>query len=163
MLPEFDQEMAKTRTTLERLPDDKFDWKPHAKSFALGALASHIAMIPGWAVGMLKTDSTDIAPVDGPAWQPPKMSNRAEVLAVFDESVKEFRAGLEAVSDAEIMTPWSLLQGGKTIFTMPRIAVLRGIIMNHLIHHRAQLTVYYRLNDIPVPSIYGPSADEAPF
>lgn len=163
MLPEFDQEMANTRKTLERLPDDKFDYKPHAKSFTMGALAGHIAMMPGWAIGTLQTDNMDIAPVDGPAWEPPKMTNRAEILAAFDEAVAGLRPALAAASDADMMTPWSLLQGGKPIFTMPRIAVLRGMIMNHMIHHRAQLTVYYRLNDIPVPSLYGPSADETSF
>jgi uncharacterized damage-inducible protein DinB len=160
MLGEFDQEMQNTRKTLERVPDDKWDWKPHDKSGTVGWLAGHIATMPGWTAVTLTTDQLDYAPVDGPAYQPPKTDNRAELLAVFDKNVVEARAALAGVSDAEIMKPWKLLAGGKEIFTMPRVACLRGMIFNHVIHHRAQLTVYYRLLGISVPALYGPSADE---
>jgi len=160
MLPEFDNEMANARKTLERVPDGKFDWKPHAKSMSMGALASHIASIPQWGKMTMDTPSLDVNPPGGPAMQPPVLKTRAEVLTFFDKNVPEARAAIAAASDQALMTPWSLLSGGKTILTMPRVAVLRGFVLNHLIHHRAQLGVYLRLNDIAVPAIYGPSADE---
>jgi uncharacterized damage-inducible protein DinB len=160
MLGEFDHEMANSRKALERVPDDKFDWKPHAKSFSMGALAGHIAFIPFWARDTIQKPDFDVNPVGGQVTQPPTMKNRADVLAFFDRGVAEARAALAAASDQTLMAPWSLLSGGKAIFTMPRIAVLRSFIMNHMIHHRAQLTVYLRMNDVPVPALYGPSADE---
>src|SRR5216684_7964130 len=160
MLGEFDQEMQNTRKTLERWPDEKGNWKPHEKSGTVGWLAGHIATMPGWTAVTLTTDQLDYAPVDGPAYQPPKTDNRKELLAVFEKNVAEARTALASVSDQEIMKPWKLLAGGKEIFTMPRVACLRGMIFNHIIHHRAQLTVYYRLLGIPVPVLYGPSADE---
>ena len=160
MLGEFDQEMQNTRKTLERCPDEKWNWKPHEKSGTVGWLAGHIATMPGWTAVTLTTDQLDYAPVDGPAYQPPKTDNRKELLAVFDKNVAEARAALASVSDQEIVKPWKLLAGGKEIFTMPRVACLRGMIFNHIIHHRAQLTVYYRLLGVPVPGLYGPSADE---
>lgn len=160
MLGEFDQEMANTRKVLERVPEDKWSWKPHDKSGTVGWLAGHIATIPGWLTMTLQTESLDYAPVDGPTWQPPKTDNRKELLAVFDKESSEARAALSSVSDADLMKGWTLLAAGKEIFTMPRIACIRGMIMNHLIHHRAQLTVYYRLLGVPVPGLYGPSADE---
>ena len=160
MLPEYDLEMQNTRTTLERVPDDKWNWKPHDKSGTVGWLASHIATLPGWTTMTINTEQFDYAPVDGPAYQAPKIENRKELLAVFDKESAEARAALAAVSDQELMKGWTLLAGGKTIFTMPRIACIRGFVMNHLIHHRAQLGVYYRLLGVPVPGLYGPSADE---
>ncbi len=161
MLGEFDQEMQNTRKTLERCPDEKWNWKPHEKSGTVGWLAGHIATMPGWTAVTLTTDQLDYAPVDGPAYQPPKTDNRKELLAVFEKNVAEARTALASVSDQEIMKPWKLLAGGKEIFTMPRAACLRGMIFNHIIHHRAQLTVYYRLLGVAVPGLYGPSADEA--
>ncbi len=160
MLGEFDQEMQNTRKTLERCPDDKWNWKPHDKSGTVGWLAGHIATMPGWTAVTLTTDQLDYAPVDGPAYQPPKTDNRKELLAVFDKNVAEARAALSTASDQEMMKPWKLLAGGKEILTLPRVACLRGMIFNHIIHHRAQLTVYFRLLGIPVPALYGPSADE---
>ncbi len=160
MLPEFDQEMQNTRKTLERVPDDKWSWKPHDKSGTVGWLAGHIATMPGWAAVTIHTEQLDFAPVDGPAYQPPKMDNRKELLVEFNKNVAEARAALASVSDQEMMKGWTLLAGGKTIFTLPRVACIRGLVLNHLIHHRAQLTVYYRLLGIPVPALYGPSADE---
>jgi uncharacterized damage-inducible protein DinB len=160
MLPEFDHEMANTRKTLERIPDNKFDYKPHPKSMTFGALASHVALIPEWGAITVKEDDFDFAPVGKPAWSPPKITTNAELLKAFDKGVKELRAALESASDAAMMKQWSLKAGGKAIFTMPRVAALRSMIFNHAIHHRAQLGVYLRLNDLPVPGVYGPSADE---
>jgi uncharacterized damage-inducible protein DinB len=160
MLPEFDQEMANTRKTLERVPDEKWNWKPHDKSGTVGWLAGHIATMPGWATMTLNSEQLDYAPVDGPSYQPPKIENRQQLLAEFDKNMTEARAALAAASDADMMKGWTLLAGGKTIFTLPRVACLRGMVFNHIIHHRAQLTVYYRLLGIPVPGLYGPSADE---
>ena len=160
LLGEFDHEMANARKTLERVPDAKFDWKPHTKSFSLGALAGHIAFIPHWAKATIDTPQLAVNPVGGQAMQTPPMKTRAAVLAFFDKGVAEARAAVAGASDQNLMTPWSLLSGGNTVFTMPRIAVLRSMIMNHMVHHRGQLTVYFRMNDVPVPALYGPSADE---
>jgi uncharacterized damage-inducible protein DinB len=160
LLPEYDQEMAKTRTVLERCPEDKYDWKPHQKSFSMGALATHIANMPGWGADAITKDSFDVAPPGAPPYKEDPVRSRTELLERFDKNVAAARAAIAGADDNDFMKPWSLLAGGKTIFTMPRIAVLRGMIMNHTIHHRAQLGVYLRLNDVPVPAIYGPSADE---
>ena len=160
LLPEFDQEMANTRKVLERVPDDKWGWKPHEKSGTVGWLAGHVATLPGWTTMTIKTEELDYAPVNGPSYQPPKIENRKDLLAVFDKESAEARAALASASDAELMKGWKLLAGGKEIFTMPRVACIRGMVMNHLIHHRAQLGVYFRLLDIAVPGLYGPSADE---
>jgi uncharacterized damage-inducible protein DinB len=160
LIPEVEQEMAQTRKTLERVPDGKFDFKPHEKSMPMGALARHIAMMADWGADTLVNDNFDVAPVDGPAYQLPEVTNTAEVLALFDKGVAKFKQELANTDDAAMMKTWSLLQAGKPIFTMPRVAVIRGMILNHLIHHRGQLTVYLRLNDVPVPALYGPSADE---
>jgi uncharacterized damage-inducible protein DinB len=159
LLPEFDLEMASTRKTLERVPDDKFGWKPHDKSFAMGALATHVATLPSWVGITMTTSELDI----GQPFAPPKADSRAELLALFDHNVASARAAIAGAPDAEFMKPWSLKKGDKTMFTIPRAAVLRSFFMNHIIHHRAQLTVYLRLNNLPVPSLYGPSADEGAF
>jgi uncharacterized damage-inducible protein DinB len=161
MLPEFDQEMQNTRKTLERVPDDKWNWKPHDKSGTLGWLAGHVGTVPEWITMTINTEELDYAPVGGPAFEPPKISNQKEVLAAFDKGSAEARAALAGVSDAELMKSWKLLAGGQEVFTMPRIACIRGMCLNHMIHHRAQLGVYYRLLGIPVPGLYGPSADES--
>ncbi len=161
MLGEFDQEMQNTRKMLERCPDEKWNWKPHEKSGTLGWLAGHVATMVSWLPTTLNTEELDYAAVGGPAYQPPKIENRKDLLAEFDKNAAEARAALSSVSDAEMMKGWKLLAGGKEIFTMPRVACIRGMVLNHLIHHRAQLTVYYRLLGVPVPGLYGPSADEA--
>lgn len=163
LLPEFDNEMVGTRKTLERVPDDKSDWKPHPKSMAMGGLATHLSNIPTWANHTIDQDSLDLAPGGTPLPTTELAKSNAELLATFDANVAKARAAIAGASDAELFKPWSLLSNGHTILTLPKIAVLRGFVMNHLIHHRAQLGVYLRLNDIPVPSIYGPSADENPF
>jgi uncharacterized damage-inducible protein DinB len=160
LLPEFEQEMAGTRKTLERVPDDKFDWKPHAKSATFRQLALHLALFPSWMTETLEKTSLDYAPVAGEPYKPPVVNSRQELLEIFDHDLAKAREGLKAASDAELMETWTLLAGGKKIFSMPRIGVLRGMVMNHMIHHRAQLGVYLRLNDLPVPALYGPSADE---
>jgi uncharacterized damage-inducible protein DinB len=160
LLGEFDQEMAGTRKILERLPDQQWNWKPHEKSGSVGWLAGHLATMPGWIPMTLQTEQLDYAPVDGPAYEPPKLENRQAILAEFDKGVREARAALEGASDPDMMKNWTLLAGGHTIFTMPRIACLRSMVLNHIIHHRAQLTVYYRLLGVPVPGLYGPSADD---
>lgn len=156
LLPEFDHEMANTRKTLERVPDDKFSWKPHPKSMAMGQLASHIANLPGWGASIVTDDSYDVA--TGP--RPPEYSSRKDLLAAFDNNVKQARASISGAADEQLGKPWSLLRGGQAMFTQPRIAILRSFVFSHVIHHRAQLGMYLRLNDLPVPSIYGPSADE---
>jgi uncharacterized damage-inducible protein DinB len=162
MLPEYDLEMANTRRTLERVRDEKFSWKPHEKSFGMGALATHLANLPSWAALTINSDSFDMAPPGAEPFRMEELRSREEVLATFDKNVLDARAALAGASDETLLKPWSLLSGGVTVMTLPRVAVLRGFVMNHIIHHRGQLTVYLRLNDIPVPSIYGPSADEAP-
>ena len=156
LLPEFDHEMASTRKSLERVPDDKLDFKPHSKSMSLGALATHLATINHWTEAIIGTDTFDV----GDAPRNPELKSRAEILAAFDANAATARKLIAGATDAHLLKPWSLLSKGQTIFTQPRAGVLRGFIFNHSVHHRAQLGVYLRLNDVPVPSIYGPSADE---
>lgn len=163
LLPEFDNEMANTRKTLERVPADKSDWKPHPKSTAMGGLATHLSNIPTWVIYTIDQDSLDLAPGGKPLPPAEQAKSQAELLATFDANTAKARAAIAGASDADLFKPWSLMMNGNTLLTMPKIAVLRSFVMNHLIHHRAQLGVYLRLNDIPVPSIYGPSADESPF
>ncbi len=163
LLSEFENEAKGTRKTLERIPEDKWDWAPHPKSMKMGALAKHLADMPGWTVNALTQDSIDVAP-EGKPMQTEPARNRKEVLALFDKIVAAGRKALAAANDdAQWMKPWALLMTGKTIFSMPRVAVIRSFVMNHGIHHRAQLGVYLRLNNVPVPAIYGPSADENTF
>lgn len=161
LLPEFDHEWANSRKTLERIPEEKFGWKPHEKSWAMGGLATHLANILAWVNFTLDRDSLDLAPPGQPSVGPtPAAKSRADLLATFDKNLTAARAAIAGASDEHLFMPWSLLKGGKTVITLPRIAVLRSFVMNHSIHHRAQLGVYLRLNNLPVPSIYGPSADE---
>ena len=162
LLPEFDQEMDGARRTLERVPGDRFDWKPHPKSGSMIWLASHLANIPYWAILTIQEDELDLMPGGNPLPQPAAPTSVDQLLADFDHRVREARAAIVGADDTALFSPWSLLRNGITVFSMPKVAVLRTFVMNHLIHHRAQLGVYLRLNDIPVPSIYGPSADENP-
>ena len=143
LLPEFDHEMTTTRKALERVPEDKFDWKPHAKSFSLGALATHLANLPTWGTETLTKSEID--------------------LPAFDRNVAAARAAMTGKTDGELLAIWSLKRGGKTLFSMPKTAVLRSFVLSHIIHHRAQLGVYLRLLDVPVPATYGPTADEPSF
>ncbi len=162
LLPEFDMEMSKTRKTLERVPEDKYGWKPHEKSMTMGRLTGHLAEMPGWAVETITKDSLDMRPASGPALEAYTAKSPQETLDFFDKNVTTARAAIAGATDDAVWTkPWSLLRAGAVVFTLPRIAVLRSFVLSHAIHHRAQLGVYLRLNDIPVPSIYGPSNDEA--
>jgi uncharacterized damage-inducible protein DinB len=162
LLPEFDHEMANTRRTLERVPDTAFDWTPHEKSYSMQDLVSHLANLPSWTAVTIEQDSIDMAPPDGS--EPPRteaVASTAQALETFDTNVAAARAIIENASDEKLMETWSLLNGGEVMFTMPKVAVLRSFIMNHMIHHRGQLTVYLRMNDAPLPALYGPSADES--
>ena len=158
LLPEFDHEMATTRRLLERLPEAELAWKPHVKSMALGQLAGHIANLPQWCTATLASTVFDLDSLPVPRAEPP--SSRAAVIEEFDGKVAAARSQLMLTSDAEFMTPWTLKKGGQEVFTLPRISAIRSFVMNHLIHHRGQLSVYLRLKDVPLPSIYGPTADE---
>jgi uncharacterized damage-inducible protein DinB len=153
-LKEFDQEMASTRKTLERVPDGKPDWKPHQKSFSLAHLAQLVAGMPGWIVKTLNEPSLDLKAQAGYSNQ-----TTSELLAVFDKGVAASRAAIAATTPASWDTDWSLKMGDHVLMTMPRKDVVRQHI-NHIVHHRAQLGVYLRLLDVPVPSCYGPTADE---
>ena len=157
LVPEFDHEMVTTRKLLERVPEDKFDWKPHTKSMTLGGLATHVANIVWWGEVTLNKPEFN---AEGQQVAAPAAS-RAELLATFDKNVKTTRASLATKSDAELMAPWSLKNGKQTFFTMPKAVVWRSFVMNHLVHHRAQLSVYLRMHDVPLPAMYGPSADES--
>lgn len=156
-IPEFEHEAALTRKTLERVPLEQGDWKPHEKSFTLRQLASHLATIPSWTAVTLQQDELDMDPDD----QAPQFDTREAMLDAFDRSVEEARQVLADTSGEQLMGTWTLKSGGATVLSMPRVAVLRGFVLNHAVHHRAQLGVYLRLLGVPVPSIYGPSADEA--
>lgn len=160
LLAEFDPEMANLRRTLERVPDDKLAWKPHAKSMHLGGLATHLANMLTWVQHTIDASELDLAPPGAPPWKAPELHSRAAVLAAFDANLAQARKALAGASDAHLAGPWTLLAGGKRLFTLPRAACLRSFTMNHMIHHRGQLTVYLRLLDVPVPALYGPSADE---
>lgn len=157
LLPEFDHEMATTRKLLERVPEDTLAWKPHERSWSLGELAQHVSMIPMWGSLTLAQPEIDLA---GDT-RPEPVRSRAELLAGFDDRVATTRGALAGRTDAELMAPWSLRRDGEVLFTMPKAAVWRSFVMNHLIHHRGQLSLYLRLQNVPVPAMYGPSADEA--
>jgi uncharacterized damage-inducible protein DinB len=159
-LSEFDQEMVTARKTLERIPEDKLSWKPHDKSMPLDRLAGHVAELAGWVAATVEQDSLDFRPPGQPPMQAMVATSRKQVLEAFDKNCAASRKALSGVSDDQMMKEWTLLNGGQKIFSMPRFSVLRVFCMNHIIHHRAQLGVYLRLNNIPVPSVYGPSADE---
>lgn len=156
LLTDYDHEMGTTRKLLERLPDDKLSWKPHEKSMSLGGLATHLIQIPRWAGTILNEPFFDLA---GAPPDPQEKTSRAEILASFDETRTRTRAAMDK-TDAEYLSPWTLKRGGQEMFSVPRVSAFRSFVLHHLIHHRGQLSVYLRLNDVPVPSIYGPSADE---
>jgi uncharacterized damage-inducible protein DinB len=160
LLPEFDQEMAGTRKVLSRCPQDKFDFTPHQKSWKMAALATHIVNMVAWTVDTIAADSFDVAPPGAPPHKEEPVTSSQELVERFDKNVAAARAAIAGAGDEHMLAPWALLQGGQTVFSMPRIACIRTLIMNHIIHHRGQLCVYLRLNDVPVPALYGPSADE---
>jgi uncharacterized damage-inducible protein DinB len=159
LLPEFDHEMGTTRRLLERVPDDHLGWKPHDRSMTLGRLATHLAEIPQWSEQMLDHDEMNLTG----AYQPRQEQSRAAILALFDAATTQARKCLASKSDAELMAPWSFKREGKTLFSMPKVAVVRSMLLNHMVHHRGQLSVYLRLKDVPLPAMYGPSADEGAF
>ena len=159
-LAEFDHEMASTRKVLACVPDDKLDWQPHPKSHTIGWNANHLADLPGWATAILTQPEFDFAPVGGKRFELPNLQSHQEILDLFDRNLATARKALVAITDDEISKNWTLMGGGKTIFSRPRSDVMRSFVLNHSIHHRAILCVYLRLNDIPVPGMYGPSGDE---
>ena len=156
LLADFDHELGTTRRLLERVPDDKLAWKPHPKSMSLGGLATHLSNIPHWGGTILNDQSFDLAGA------PPNLqekTSRADILAAFEETCRQTRAAMDK-TDAEYQALWTLTRGGHQIFSVPRAAAFRSFVLHHIIHHRGQLSVYLRLNDVAVPAIYGPSADE---
>lgn len=156
LLAEYDHEISTTRKLLERIPDDTLSWKPHVKSMSFGGQGAHLATLPLWAGAILNEPRFDLATAPPNAAE---KTSRAEILATFDESARRARGWMDK-TDAEFLARWTLHRGSQEIFSMPRIAAFRSFVLSHLIHHRGQLSVYLRLNDIPVPAIYGPSADE---
>jgi len=162
LLPEFDHEMAGLRRTLERLPAGRFDFRPHPKSYSLGQLANHLAFVPHWATVTMQSTELDFAAPETQAMRPRPADSAAGLLQVLDAALPEARQRLAAATDEDFAVIWSGKNAGTVLFAMPRMAVIRGMVLNHMIHHRAQATVYLRLLDLPVPALYGPSADEQP-
>ncbi|HEU5357667.1 MAG TPA: DinB family protein [Gemmatimonadales bacterium] len=160
LLPEFDQEIALTRKMLERVPEDALDWQPHAKSMTLGRLATHLAETVAWGERALTSDSFDVLPPGSPPPVRKALPSRAAMLELLDRNAARSRAAIASTDDAAFGRPWSLLRGGATVFTLPRIGIVRTMLLSHLIHHRGQFSVYLRMRDVPVPGMYGPSADE---
>ncbi len=161
-VPEFDREVAATRRVLDRLPDDRLGWQPHPKSMSLASLATHVAELGLWGHTVLTSPAVDLELMVRPdGYTPP--AARADIIALFEQHMTAARAALVGKTDDELMAPWTLRRGAQEFFTMPTAVSWRTFVMNHLIHHRGQLTVYLRQLDIPLPSIYGPSADEQPF
>ena len=159
LLPEYDHEAATTRRLLERVPEADFAWKPHEKSFSLGQLAFHIANIPTWGLNILDRTSFDLAERGDDA-RPKDPTTHRDLLAQFDANIASARARIVERTDPEMLVPWSLQRGSQEMFTLPRISALRSFVMNHMIHHRGQLSVYLRLRNVALPPIYGPTADE---
>jgi uncharacterized damage-inducible protein DinB len=156
---EFDHETGTTRKILERVPADKVDWKPHDTSMPMGRLAGHIAEMIGFGALIFQGDSFDFMAGGAPS-QPTVMTSQKQLLELFDKNAAAMREAVKNASDEDLAKTWTLLAGGKTVFSLPRIAVLRTMILNHVIHHRGQLSVYLRMNQVAIPSIYGPSGDE---
>jgi uncharacterized damage-inducible protein DinB len=157
VLAELDHEAATTRRLLERLPEPQLGWKPHEKSMALGRLATHIAEIPGWVGSIVDKDEFDVG-VGG--YVPPVVGRVADIVAMFDRNVAMAKTALQRQSTERLLASWQLKKNGQVVVQMPRLAMVRSLLMNHLIHHRGQLSVYLRLQNVPLPSIYGPTADE---
>jgi uncharacterized damage-inducible protein DinB len=160
LIPEFDMECATTRKVLERVPDDRIEWKPHEKAFPMGHLAQLVAMIPGWTSFVLTKNEFDIAPTDRKPGSAYSFQRVSALLELFDKSVAEARPLIAGVSDATLDEPWTLKAAGNAVSTMSRYMVIRTLVINHLVHHRAQLGVYLRLTDQKVPQMYGPTADD---
>jgi uncharacterized damage-inducible protein DinB len=160
LLSEFDHEMATTRKMLERFPEDKVEWRPHETCMTLGRLAGHVAELAAWTAVTINQDKLEMDPSN---YKPNIVTSRATALKQFDETVSSARAAIAGASDETLMKPWTFIAAGKTVFTMPKIAVMRSFVMNHMIHHRGQLAAFYRIAGVPVPSLYGPSKDEQIF
>ena len=160
MLAEFSQEMATTRKMLEILPEKQLGWKPHPKSMSWGRLASHIAENPSFASVILDTEVFEMDPA---AYKPLDLKTVKEILETFDKNVAAASAALKTAQDGQLLKTWTFRIKGKTVFSMPKIAALRMMIFSHTLHHRGQLSVYLRLNDVPLPSVYGPTADTGSF
>lgn len=160
LVPEFDEEMKNTRKILERVPEDKPDYQPHEKSMSLGRLASHVAELPSWAVNVIDTEVLDMKSGE---FKPFAAKSRKELLDTFDKAVAEARSRIERISESDLQKTWTFKFDGKQVFSASRAHVLRTTMLNHLIHHRAQLGVYLRLNNVEIPGMYGPSADEMKF
>ncbi len=158
-LPELDQELATTRALLALVPEAQTSFRPHPKSWTLGQLALHLANLLAWMPLTLERDELDLDPPGGPAFPPPTFESAAANLRLFDANARRARASLAAASDECLRGPWTLKKRGQTLFTAPRMACVRSFQLNHLIHHRGQLTVYLRLVDVPLPPVYGPTAD----
>ena len=156
LLIEFDQEMAATRELLARLPEQALAWKPHDRSFSLGGLAAHLAQLPRWGCQILDSDGYELKASATGAEEP---QTRAGILDMFDRHVADVRHELTTRSDAELAAPWTLRQNGHTLLTLPRVSAIRRFLLHHVIHHRGQLTVYLRLQDVPLPPLYGTTAD----
>lgn len=163
LLPEYDQIMQATRKVLERVPNDRLDWQPHEKSFSVGDLAMHVANIPSWTAMTLGQDELDLEPVEGGGLEPPTYDSSADILRQFEANAAAGKAAIAATDDQRFMQEWSLKRRGETLMAMPKLAVLRNWVLNHIIHHRAQLGVYLRLLDVAVPQTMGPTADEPDF
>jgi uncharacterized damage-inducible protein DinB len=159
-LGELDREAAGTRRTLERVPEGRNDWKPHEKSMLFGYLAALVATMPGWVAMMIDQDELDLKASGNTEFRPREWSTNRELIKMLDESVIAGRQALEKTTDEHLLKPWRFMMAGKVVLEQPRHIMLRDSVFNHLAHHRGQLTVYLRLNDAPVPVIYGPSADE---
>lgn len=159
MLQELEEEAKTTRRVLERVPENQLDWRPHQKARTLGQLAMHVAIVPGGVAEFVASPS----PVQAPDFSDPKLNTASELVPTLDQSIAKARKVLDGMEDAELMATWRLMQGERELFSGPRMTMLRSIMLNHWYHHRGQLTVYLRALDIPIPSIYGPSADENPF
>lgn len=160
-LPEFDHEMETTRRILERVPEAQAGWRPHPKSTPLGTLAQHVTNLVGFGALIVQARERDVNPPGGPPYTSVPFTTTAAMLEAFDANVASARAAIAAANDESLMEPWTLRSGDKVFFSLPRAAALRSYLLSHTIHHRGQLSVYLRLLDVPVPSIYGPSADEA--
>jgi uncharacterized damage-inducible protein DinB len=163
LLPEFNQEAGMTKSVLERCPEAKFDFKPHEKSWELIRLATHLANLPGWTLITLKQDVFDVAPPGAPPYREEPPKTNAELVAKFEKNTADARLAIAEASDEEFAKTWTMLKGGEKIFSMPKMVCLRSFVMNHSVFHRGQLAVYLRLIDVPVPALYGPSADEDSF
>ena len=157
LLPEFDQETAATRRILERVPDGALGWRPHEKSFNMGELATHLSRLPHWGTLILKQDSYDLA-TSGPRVQ--ALPTVAAILDQFDANVRDVRAMLVDMTDGQLLQPWTLRRGDRMVMSVPKVSAVRGFVVRHLVHHRGQMTVYLRMNDVPLPPLYGPTADE---